>query len=68
MTEPVLDYSNPDADTTWYDWLCAKDDAQLQAYWQFIRNWAPSDDPAADPDAMQLKYELTAQLMDERGL
>lgn len=69
MTEPVLDYGDPASDTAWYAWLQAKDDQQLTAYWQYVRNWSPAQDhPSADPDVMQMKYELTAQLMDERKL
>jgi hypothetical protein len=68
MTEPVLDYADPYTDTPWYRWLQAKDDKQLAAYWQYVRGWAPVHSPDEDPDAMQLKYELTAQLMEDRKL
>lgn len=69
MTEPVLDYGNATTDENWYTWLQAKDDKQLAAYWRYVRDWSPAQDHlSADPDAMQMKYELAAQLMDERGL
>jgi nicotinamide mononucleotide adenylyltransferase len=69
MTEPILDYGNAGTDRAWYAWLQAKDDKQLAAYWRYVRDWTPvQDHPSGDPDAMQIKYELTAQLMDERGL
>lgn len=68
MTEPVIDYDNPESDAPWYAWLQSKDDAQLRAYWGFIRTWSPAKDPQADADVMQMKYELAAQLMDERKL
>lgn len=69
MTEPVLDYGDPTSDAAWYAWLQAKDDKQLAAYWQFVRDWTPAPGNVnGDPDAMQIKYELTAQLMDEREL
>jgi hypothetical protein len=68
MTEPILNYEDPAGDTAWYDWLQAKDDEQLRGYWDYVRNWAPAQDPQADPDAMQLKYELAGQEMDRRGL
>lgn len=69
MTEPFLDYGNPASDTAWYAWLQAKGDKQLTAYWEYVRNWSPAVGcPEEDLDAVQLKYELTAQLMSERGL
>lgn len=68
MTEPVLDYGDPASDTAWYAWLQAKDDQQLTAYWEYVRNWKPAKGIDYTADAMQLKYELTAQLMDERKL
>jgi hypothetical protein len=69
MTEPVFVYCDPTTDRAWFEWLQAKDDKQLAAYWEYIRNWTPArDHPSGDPDAMQLKYELTAQEMDRRKL
>lgn len=69
MTEPVLDYGDSSTDTPWYEWLGSKDDAQLTAYWEFIREWSPAQALVPeDPDAMQLKYEMAAQLMSQRGL
>jgi hypothetical protein len=69
VTEPVLIYCDPTTDRAWFEWLQAKDDKQLAAYWEYIRNWTPArDHPSGDPDAMQMKYELTAQEMDRRKL
>lgn len=67
MTEPVLDYCDPRTDRRWFAWLQNKNDKKLAAYWEYIRNWTPAHS-TDDPDAMQIKYELTAQLMDERKL
>jgi hypothetical protein len=69
MTEPVFKYDDPTTDRAWFAWLQAKDDKQLNAYWQYVRDWTPArDHPSSDPDVMQMKYELTAQEMDRRGL
>lgn len=67
MTEPVFKYDDPATDEAWYAWLQAKDDKQLTAYWEFVKHWSPADS-TDDPDAMQMKYELTAQEMDRRKL
>jgi hypothetical protein len=70
MTEPVITYDDPTTDRAWFEWLQAKDNEQLIAYWDFVSHWSPTQETwtSSDPDEIQVKYELTAQEMDRRKL